>query len=309
MSERVSVIEHRKIEKRIKKIYKKPTIGNKFGRLTVIEKIENEKKSLWECQCECGNIKITNEKCLRYGYTKSCGCYKKETDRASKNSSSLKNLKFGKLTVTSDSGRRSKSGDVFWNCTCECGRKSQVTSTSLRSKHSASCGKCIKKINRVGDRVGLLIVESRAFVKNKSTYWKCKCDCGNFSFVCTSALINGVSSCGCIKRSLGERLVEKFLQSYMFNFEKEYKISECKRKRPLPFDFCVKINNKIYLIEFQGEHHYHVVKRFGEAQHFRVIENDKIKKDFCLQNNIPFLAIPYTEIKSINILLEEFLKT
>lgn len=32
--------------------------GNKYGRLTVIKRVENQgNKSMWQCLCDCGNVK------------------------------------------------------------------------------------------------------------------------------------------------------------------------------------------------------------------------------------------------------------
>lgn len=59
--------------------------GIKFGKLTVIEKIgvTNEGKrgsrSVWLCECECGNKKEVERNRLTTGNTKSCGCLEHET--------------------------------------------------------------------------------------------------------------------------------------------------------------------------------------------------------------------------------------
>lgn len=52
-------------------------IGNKFGRLTVIEECEKRSKNghkCYKCLCECGNTKIIREDTLKSGASKSCGC-------------------------------------------------------------------------------------------------------------------------------------------------------------------------------------------------------------------------------------------
>ena len=49
--------------------------------------------------------------------------------------------KFGKLTVVSFS-HRDKSYQLFWNCICECGKKTMVNGRHLRSGQTKSCG-CI----------------------------------------------------------------------------------------------------------------------------------------------------------------------
>ena len=51
-------------------------IGNKYGKLTVISRGENDKsgKARWNCQCECGTIILVRGTDLRSGKTKTCGC-------------------------------------------------------------------------------------------------------------------------------------------------------------------------------------------------------------------------------------------
>lgn len=50
--------------------------GYRFGRLTVIERADNDKQgnAQWLCRCDCGNKKIVRGKALRKGRTSSCGC-------------------------------------------------------------------------------------------------------------------------------------------------------------------------------------------------------------------------------------------
>jgi len=54
--------------------------GQKFNRLTVIKRVENNKlqKTMWLCKCECGNEIVVCGYSLKNGHTKSCGCLRKE---------------------------------------------------------------------------------------------------------------------------------------------------------------------------------------------------------------------------------------
>lgn len=53
--------------------------GQKFGRLTVIKRVENKDGySVWLCRCDCGNERKIKGDNLRSGSTKSCGCLKAE---------------------------------------------------------------------------------------------------------------------------------------------------------------------------------------------------------------------------------------
>ena len=50
-------------------------LNQKFGRLTVVERIGPSKFGYmqWKCQCDCGNTLITVAKFLEHGQTQSCG--------------------------------------------------------------------------------------------------------------------------------------------------------------------------------------------------------------------------------------------
>ena len=53
--------------------------GQRFGRLTVIKRVENNgKKVMWLCRCDCGNETTVFSGYLRNGDTKSCGCLSKD---------------------------------------------------------------------------------------------------------------------------------------------------------------------------------------------------------------------------------------
>ncbi len=53
--------------------------GQRFGRLVVIERAENDKSGnvRWVCRCDCGKTITTNGWSLRNGATKSCGCLRR----------------------------------------------------------------------------------------------------------------------------------------------------------------------------------------------------------------------------------------
>ena len=61
------------------KSFRKDLIGQRFGRLTVIEFVPNDKpQSIWKCQCDCGNVKNFYANNLKGKKVTSCGCnYKK----------------------------------------------------------------------------------------------------------------------------------------------------------------------------------------------------------------------------------------
>jgi len=49
--------------------------GQRFGMLVAIARVGTINGSaVWECKCDCGNVRPIRGDCLRYGMTKSCGC-------------------------------------------------------------------------------------------------------------------------------------------------------------------------------------------------------------------------------------------
>lgn len=50
--------------------------GKCFGKLHPIKRVENDSKgkTVWLCQCECGNVVSVRATSLNQGLTKSCGC-------------------------------------------------------------------------------------------------------------------------------------------------------------------------------------------------------------------------------------------
>lgn len=49
-------------------------IGQKFGKLTVLERLAQSGDSIWKCKCECGNLTAVIGYNLKNGHTTSCGC-------------------------------------------------------------------------------------------------------------------------------------------------------------------------------------------------------------------------------------------
>jgi len=224
----------------------KNLIGKKFNRLTVIEDTGKRKNGsvVWLCQCDCGKFcEVNGGSLTRTNHpTKSCGCLKKETDKAPKgNVIDLTNKHFGKLIVIKRDGSDAR-GEAKWLCKCECGNQISVLSSNLRSGHTQSCG--------------------------------------------------------CERRSHGELKVAKILQNNNIPFIQEYKAFKYSNGSWARFDFFVA--NK-YLIEYDGETHYqanlhgwHTPEKLQEQ-----LERDAIKNQWCKENNIPLIRIPYTQLKDL----------
>lgn len=123
---------------------------------------------------------------------------------------------FGRLEVVR---RESAEGarHVLWQCLCQCGNYTIVSTENLRNQSVISCG-CYKREslvqkrgkmpenklrnNLTGKWFGRLKVLKRSEISNKRyaryVYWDCRCSCGNIVSVRSSSLTSGRSrSCGC----------------------------------------------------------------------------------------------------------------
>lgn len=70
-------------------------VGDKYGRLLVIKKIENTKgKSKYECKCDCGKITIVAGADMITGNTSSCGCLRSEKMSAAASKRNFENRKY-----------------------------------------------------------------------------------------------------------------------------------------------------------------------------------------------------------------------
>ena len=109
--------------------------GNKYGILTVLKRVPNDKhgKAKWLCRCECGKEIEVLGSSLRKGNTKSCGCrvLAKEQEEIGK--------KYGHLTVESFYGKTEAKKNL-WLCKCDCGNTTIVPTGHLRSGSVNSCG-------------------------------------------------------------------------------------------------------------------------------------------------------------------------
>ena len=106
-----------------------------------------------------------------------------------------------------------KGRNKYYLCKCECGNEKEIRSDSVKSGKTKSCGCLSKEVNRnrkgeklkdiTGQRYGRLVALYISHQKNYTTYWMCKCDCGNEKAVAINQLTVGkTKSCGCLSREL-----------------------------------------------------------------------------------------------------------
>jgi very-short-patch-repair endonuclease len=222
---------------------------------------------------------------------------------------------YGELTVIEMLYNYNNTRRTYCRCVCE-DKEVVVRADALQSGATNSikgAGKTGRPSDIKGKRFGFLVArkptDKRA--SNGSVIWECMCDCGNLTEVSVGQLTRGHTlSCGCRHQSKWEIMIRDFLNSLGVDFKEQYRFDDCWNKKhsdKLPFDFYLPFNNII--IEYDGEHHFVPVKGWGGEDKFEITQqNDLIKNQYCLDNNITLLRLPYTytenEIKNkiLNIL-------
>lgn len=286
--------------------------GKKYGRLTVIEmlygyktKKNNKPRTYVKCRCDCGNIVIRNAFDMRKPGIHSCGCAKKEVIQSWK-STDITGQKFGRLTVLK----------VLWEntpikvlCECDCGTIKIYNKNDVISGHTKSCGCYMRdrtSETNTKDFTNYIAPNGVKFLKqykknDKNQWlWECVCPfCGSTFVALPAKILNQhVNSCGCLNTSWGEKYVEKILKKINCNYKKQYTFKDLvsNKNYKLRFDFAIfdKENNLKCLIEYDGQQHYYPVECYGGQKGYQeTIERDNLKNNYCKDNNINLIRIPY----------------
>jgi hypothetical protein len=108
------------------------------------------------------------------------------------------------------------------------------------------------------------------------------------------------------KISKGEIKIKNFLIDNNIKFKEQFKFPNCRYKNRLPFDFAI-LNHKYEvecLIEYDGELHYMAIDIFGgEESLYNTKIRDTIKTNYCIENHIKLIRIPYWDFNNIETIL------
>lgn len=156
----------------------KITFNKKYGMLTVLKrdndyvknhKIKNTRQKYYLCKCDCGKIVTKRADYLLQQDNPNCGCIKNKTikETSQKRILSLVSKKFGLLKVISQDEVKSKPGQIFWNCQCDCGNYVSVCGKHLKNGNTISCG-CISR--SLGEQKIEEILQKILFIINANMY-------------------------------------------------------------------------------------------------------------------------------------------
>ena len=150
---------------------------------------------------------------------------------------------------------------------------------------------------------------------NNATPLKVYCTKHNHTYFSTPVtLLDRKTCCDKTRVTYKEEQVCKLLEEkWSFKITRQKTFENCVDKRCLPFDIYLDEYN--VLIEYQGEQHYNPIRYSSETQEevikkFKYTQNhDNIKRQYCINNNIPLIEIPYWEFDDLEYyLFDELVK-
>ena len=203
---------------------------------------------------------------------------------------------------------------ILMDYICNCGNKSKISFVSFkRGRRCNQCGieKCresrktpFEEVKRYFKDQGCELL-STEYIKN-NILLDYICNCGNRSKISFCDFKNGSRCNTCKPRSKGEVEIYQLFDLKEIKYNTEVAIKEIGNKR---YDF--QVNNSF--IEYHGKQHYcpfgfgSKEKHAGHKNLLNCIKNDQIKIDYCKNNKIPLLIIPFWEFSRIESIIEKFL--
>lgn len=216
-----------------------------------------------------------------------------------------------------------KERSAFWMCRCDCGKHVIVSSYQLQYGTTYSCGCYNKELSKQklkkmhenyrqkqidkykNKKFGLLTalypLENST---NRYMTWHCKCECGRELDMSTQDLFRKYS-CGCIQGSNGEQKIHHYLFNKNITFEREKTFDNClnlNTNMNLRFDFYLPDYN--CCIEYDGEQHFKESSMCNDSLEDRQMR-DQIKTQYCKNNDIKLIRIPYTQYDNIETILDK----
>ena len=223
--------------------------------------------------------------------------------------------KEGRLKIEMVYSRGDNRGSYYY-CKCDCGKYTVLWGSHFRTEHTKSCG-CYSKENRqklmknIQEKHNnfkkniagwqhdwLIAIEpTEERTKSQEVIWICRCTLCDQLCKKTVSEFQRTSTCGCSLISKGENKIKQILEQNKIKYVQQKTFSTCKAINVLRFDFY--INNQ-YLIEFDGIQHFKPTTFGGEKDKYETNKKyDAIKNQWCKENNIPLIRIPYTHLNKL----------
>lgn len=178
-------------------------------------------------------------------------------------------------------------------------------------KNGNRCRSTFRDVNAYVESIGYTLI-SKAYVNNMQKM-DIKCNKCHVFKMSLNKLKRG-QRCPYCNGSGGEKIISKYLDENNIAYKKEYSFNDLRDKNYLRFDFAIFVNEELYcLIEFDGEQHFKP-KNWGGCNKEEAIEKfedlkykDKLKDEYCKENNIKLYRVHYTQVNDIDEILKKII--
>ena len=302
--------------------YKKCPYCNPYRSITTYEfqeKIGNEYTVLGEYINNHTKIKIKHNKCNNifeitpesfYKKVNKCPyctkCNKKDTDIFK---FEVNNLVGNEYTVLGEYINNSTKIKMKHN---KCNNIYEVTPSNFSLGYR--CPKCAKEKQKLSNEEFLLrvadisnneyiVLDNYINTETKLRFKHLKCN--NIFKMTPHHFLAGQRCPSCKNNYIGEERIATWLRNHDLFFERNYMYKDLydkSKNHPLKFDFFVKLNDDIILIEFDGIQH-EKEWCFGSLEDYK--RRDNLKNKYCKKNNIRLLRISYKDFNNIERILNE----
>lgn len=120
-------------------------------------------------------------------------------------------------------------------------------------------------------------------------------ECGHEYYVTPNKFYHAGRRCPNCYNSNPEKEIKGLLIANNIKFEEQFWYDDCRNILPLRFDFKIYVEDRFFLLEYQGIQYYIPNTFFGEEHFHQTKKNDRIKKEYCNHNNIPLEYITYKD--------------
>lgn len=199
---------------------------------------------------------------------------------------------------------------------CECGREFKTSFNSFMYNKKQRCNVCSGKEydhryvrEYIKNNSNCMLISDE--YKDSQSDLVIRCNCGNKYKASLNAFqYENKRQCNECSMSKGETKIGLLLEKRNISFKSEYSFENLVGVNGglLRFDFAILNSNNelVSLIEYDGE--FHFMERY-KGDGFKDTQiHDKRKNQYCKDNNIPLLRIPYWDFDNIEDVLAKFLQ-
>jgi predicted Zn-ribbon and HTH transcriptional regulator len=139
--------------------------------------------------------------------------------------------------------------------------------------------------------------------------------CGSIYKVSPDKFLIG-TRCPICKNTKGEKVIMTYLTEKNIKNTQQFSFADCKFEKILRFDFAIfdDNNNLSYLIEYDGIQHFEPTDFANKGEDWAIAQfeitkkRDQIKNQYCKENNISLIRIPYWKFDEIESILNKLIK-